>query len=146
MGEIIEAGKLQVDDIFKYNCPIIVVKDSNRIRKVIQNTFEKINLNLNLANRLLGYEKALRAMKSEEEAKQIVRTEDKPLYIEDYEMLFTPDYEIDVLRYLCEMARTRHIAIKWCGELNGKILSYSEPGNEDYKCYDINDYDVLCIK
>ena len=146
MGEIVDASKLQVDDILKYSCPIIVVKESYRVKKIIQEAFEKVSLNLDLANRLLAYDKAVRAKKSEDETNKILKLCEKPIYLEDYEMLFTPDYELDVLRYFCETAKKRRIAIKWCGELVGTKLIYSEPGYEDYRCYDITKYDVLCVK
>jgi hypothetical protein len=68
-----------------------------------------------------------------------------PIYLTDYEMLFDPRYELDVIKLFCEISRYNKLIIKWCGSFKDDSLIYSEPGYDDYSKYKINDYKIVCV-
>jgi hypothetical protein len=74
-----------------------------------------------------------------------IMPQNEPVYLTDYEMLFDPRYEIDVLRLFVELARRNKLIVKWCGQASEKTISYAEPGYSDYKQYKISDYDVAIV-
>ena len=68
------------------------------------------------------------------------------IYIKDFEMLFDPRYEIDVLKLFCDKARITNVAVKWPGKyINGK-LTYADPGAPDYHEYDCNAYQIRIVQ
>jgi hypothetical protein len=70
----------------------------------------------------------------------------KPAYLTDYEMLFDPRYRLDVIRLFIDLSRQNGLIVKWCGDVDGDMLTYAEQGDDDYKRYKINDYDVTVVK
>lgn len=146
MGDVVDAGKIREQDLKNCSCPIIVVNTTPRVERMLTGVFEDVTVNLQLANRLLSYSKGLRNSYALSETDKVIGIDSFPIYIENYEMLFTPSYNIDVIGYFCNLSRKRKVAVKWCGELQGDVLIYSNAENEDYRCYDIKSYDVLCIK
>ncbi|WP_352418694.1 BREX-3 system P-loop-containing protein BrxF [Proteiniborus sp.] len=68
------------------------------------------------------------------------------LLIKNIDILFNPDYRLDILRLFIKLSRNRSIVIQWPGELDINSLIYSKPEYRDYRKYDIKDYDVICLK
>lgn len=63
------------------------------------------------------------------------------------DILFDPAWYLDVLRLLQLAARNRLVYLVWPGTINGKVLSYAQPGFDDYKTFDINNYiDTYIVK
>ena len=56
------------------------------------------------------------------------------------DILFSPEYELDVIKILLQVGRNKRIYIQWPGIINGEKLTYSEPGRFDYKEYNIKNY------
>ena len=69
----------------------------------------------------------------------------KGAIIKDFDVMFHPDYEIDVLRILLSQVRIRPFSVLWPGRLEGRELIYAEEGFRDYKVFDISNYDVTCV-
>lgn len=56
------------------------------------------------------------------------------------DILFMPEYELDVIKLLLQVGRNQRLYLKWPGEISGVKLTYSEPGRFDFKEYNIKDY------
>ena len=71
----------------------------------------------------------------------------------DFDVLFNPTYDIDVLETLVLSCKRRNFSAIWPGEytpglpnIPGKDkLIYAANGYADYKVYNIADYDITCI-
>ena len=57
---------------------------------------------------------------------------DSPVLITDFEMLFDPRYEIDVIKLFCDKARITNVAVKWPGKYTNSKLTYAEPGDNKW--------------
>lgn len=65
--------------------------------------------------------------------------------IKDIEVMFNPEYKVDVLRILTEARKRKPYSVIWPGRYeNGKLI-FSEEGYSDYKVFDIENYDVTCV-
>lgn len=56
------------------------------------------------------------------------------------DILFSPEYELDVIKPLLQLGRNQRFYMQWPGEITGEKLTYSEPGRFDFKEYNIKDY------
>jgi len=56
------------------------------------------------------------------------------------DILFSPEYELDVIKLLLQVGRNQRFYMQWPGEIIGEKLTYSEPGRFDFKEYNIKDY------
>ena len=63
--------------------------------------------------------------------------------IKDFEMLFDPRYQIDVLKLFCDLSRQRRIAVLWCGTFRDNRLEFAEPGFADFQSYNTDQYTTL---
>ena len=62
------------------------------------------------------------------------------------DILFNPDYKLDIIKYFVNLARTKQIIVQWCGIIENNYLMYSEQNYMDYVKYVIKDYNIACIK
>lgn len=146
MGQIIKNPSNYSDILKKSNIPIILCSPTKAIIKsMCFNNSEKLLLNEILAGKLLSFPQEQRWQRAYEESKSIMREKATPLFLQDFEMLFNPQYQIDVLRLFYEVSRSRRIVVNWCGEIIEDRLTFSSPEYKDYHSYKINDYDVTCI-
>jgi hypothetical protein len=53
---------------------------------------------------------------------------------------------LDVLRLFIELSRQNRLIVKWCGAIDGDVLTYAEQGYADYKRFKMSDYDVVIVK
>jgi len=67
------------------------------------------------------------------------------VFLTDYEMLFDPRYELDVLRLFVDISRHNKLIVKWYGNVEKEALTYAEQGFADYKRYLINDYNIVVV-
>ena len=70
----------------------------------------------------------------------ILGQENHDIVLENTDILFTPEYGLDVIKMLLQIGRNQRFYLIWPGEVTGDKLSYSEPGRFDYKEYNIKDY------
>lgn len=65
--------------------------------------------------------------------------------IKDFDVLFNPQYKIDVIVTLINACRRKKFAAIWPGIYkNGKLI-YAEEGFADYKVYEVKNYDITCV-
>ena len=146
MGQIIKKTSNYLEILKKSNIPIILCSPTEKvITAMCFDNPEKLWLNKLLAEKLLSFPQEQRWQKAYEEAKSIMLKNATPLFLEDFEMLFNPQYEIDVVKLFYEISKNRRITIKWCGEINGDCLTFASPDHKDYHSYKISNYDITCI-
>ena len=66
--------------------------------------------------------------------------ESHDIILENVDILFSPEYGLDVIKMLLQIGRNQRFYLLWPGEITGDKLTYSEPGRFDYKEYNIKDY------
>ena len=126
--------------------PLIICTDSSRVYKRLESAkYKEFQLNTQVSKALLDYSQGERPTKVEAVFKKTLNT-DSPILITDFEMLFDPRYEIDVIKLFCDKARITNVAVKWPGKyINGK-LTYAEPEDPDYHEYDCNAYQIRIVQ
>lgn len=65
--------------------------------------------------------------------------------IKDIDVMFNPDYQVDVLRILVDVRKGRNYKVIWSGNQKGGSLIYGEEGYLDYKMYEIDNYDITYV-
>ena len=68
------------------------------------------------------------------------------LIIGNIDILFNPEYRLDVLGCFIQLAKNRRLIVLWPGDYDSGSLTYATPGHEDYKKFLIRDYDVICLR
>ena len=66
--------------------------------------------------------------------------------IKDIDVMFNPEYQVDVLKILIEARKRKLYSVIWPGKFEDEKLIYSEEGYPDYKVYKIADYDITCVR
>ena len=137
---------LNTNVLKKATTPIILCSFSNRVAKLMESgKFVPLNLNIKLAEALLKIPQSQRSRKANDEIMKIVSECHDPTFLEDYEILFDPRYDIDAIKVFIEISRRQKVVVKWCGRLNGNSLEYAAPGYKDYHSFRIQDYDITCV-
>lgn len=146
LGVLIKSSQLSKTMLEQANMPIILCALAPRLQKIIAAAgFKELSLNKELAHILVKKEVSIRPQLVADEVINIVSSTQGPVLLTDYEMLFDPRYSLDVLRLFYELSRRRKIAIKWCGTLADKRLTYATPAHSDFHSYNIDDYDITCV-
>ena len=70
----------------------------------------------------------------------ILGEEYRDITLENTDILFSPEYGLDVIKLLLQLGRNQRFYLKWPGVIAGEKLTYSEPGKFDYREYNIKDY------
>lgn len=126
--------------------PLIVCADAPRvIRKVLDEEYEMISVNMHLAKALLDYPQEERHLRAEEEFKAVLVGKEA-VFLENFEMLFDPRYQIDVIKSFCDRARHMKLAVKWPGLCEGNHLIYAEPDAPDYYCCDCSKLQIRIVR
>lgn len=108
-------------------------------------TENAVSINLALAQALRAFKPKRRTMQIEKCFAEILAGLPDSAVLKDFDVLFNPDYKIDVLRIMVNTCKAKPFSIIWPGTLDGSRLVYAEEGYSDYKMYDVNDYDITCI-
>lgn len=70
----------------------------------------------------------------------ILGEEHHDITLENTDILFSPEYEMDVIKLLLQTGRNQRLYMQWPGEIAGEKLTYSKLGRFDFKEYNIKDY------
>lgn len=136
MGGIIEARKLTSRrELFRL---LIYVKPDY----VAANAF---SVNKPLAEKLLSIKPSRRSMQLEKCFNEVVSDFPPGAVIKDIDVMFNPDYKVDVMRILIAANKLKPISVIWPGRCAEGKLYYSEESLPDYKVFEIGDYDIYCV-
>lgn len=65
--------------------------------------------------------------------------------IRDFDVMFNPAYQVDVLRVLVNANKKKPFSAIWCGRYEDGKLIYAEEGYLDFRTFYIDNYDVTCV-
>lgn len=109
--------------------------------------FNYLSLGEILSLALLKYEKEDRKNHVIRELEKVFRNlNSEKLIIDNIDILFNPEYSVDILGYFIQLARNRKVIIIWPGEYATEGLTYASPEYEDYKKYLLKDYNIIYLK
>lgn len=145
MGKIVSGKRMSISKYKDSQLPIVLCNQKNIDEQaIIDAGYQRCSLNHLLARALVSLPEAERIVMVRETVLTLIPRR-ASVYLVDYEMLFDPRYEIDVLKLFYEISRRQKLVVKWCGRLAAQMLSYAEPDYPEYKQYNIAEYDVICV-
>ena len=92
-----------------------------------------INVNLELARRLLELTAEHRALRFAGVLDEILGPDQSAAFLHRIEMIFDPAFQQDPLRLLRQLSRTRTVVAAWSGMVEGAFLTYAEVGHPEYQ-------------
>ncbi|GHV29558.1 hypothetical protein FACS1894167_09050 [Synergistales bacterium] len=146
MGKTLSSRTLAAKELPQLSPPVLLCSDMPDFNKAVMEAgLRTVSLNLPLARSLVGLQvREMLAALMEKIHALLPKTE--PVYLTDYEMLFDPRYELDVIHLFVDLSRRNRLIVRWCGALDGETLTYAEQGCTDFKRYNIKDYEVTVVK
>lgn len=111
---------------------------SNKVNVPLNVTF--VNIGLILSERMYSSKVDGSKVSIVNELDAILEEKQRDIALANIDILFTPEYELDVIKLLLQVGRNQRLYIQWPGNVNGEKLTYSEPGKFDFKEYNIKDY------
>jgi len=139
MGIKLARRRFLLNRQFNYARPLIFCCEVNSY------TDKVASLNTPLAKRLSRIEPSARSRRLEECLVDCLAGQPGDLVIGDFDILFSPTYQVDVVALLVSAYRRHRFDVLWPGTFVGNELVYAEEGYPDYRTYDINRYDITCI-
>lgn len=137
MGTVIELNSLPNEDAMLSRLLIYM--------KVIKKINEPKSVSKPLAEALLACKPNRRSMKLEQIFNNILDTLPDGVVIKVIDVLFNPDYQVDVLKILMAARKRKRYSVIWPGRCEDGKLIYGEEGFPDYKTYNIENYDITCV-
>lgn len=107
--------------------------------KAIQKMLEPKSVSKELADGLLACRPSRRSMKLEQIFNTVLDKYPDCVTIKDIDVMFNPDYKVDVLKILIAARKRKKYSVIWPGRYEDGKLVYGEEGYPDYKVYDIAD-------
>ena len=108
-------------------------------------TEHAVSINLELAQALKTFKPKRRTMQIERCFADILSKLPDGVVLKDFDVLFNPDYKVDVMKMMVNTCKAKPFSIIWPGTFDGTRLVYAEEGFQDYKTYDVSAYDITCI-
>jgi len=113
--------------------------------KALEKIKESKSVSKPLAEALLACRPNRRSMKLEQIFNSVLDKYPDGVVIRDIDVLFNPEYKVDVLKILMAARKRKCYSVIWPGRCeNGKLI-YSEEEYPDYKIYNIEKYDIMCV-
>lgn len=106
---------------------------------------QPVSVNRELSEKLIEIRPKRRSMKLEQCFNEVLAELPDGVIIRDFDVMFNPDYQVDVLKILTDARRHKNYSAIWPGEEKDGKLIYSVEDYPDYKTYEIENYDVTCI-
>lgn len=114
--------------------------------KAIQKMLEPRSVSKELADELLACKSNRRSLKLEQIFNTVLDRYSDGVTIKDIDVMFNPEYKVDVLKILVAARKSKRYSVIWPGRFEGGKLIYGEEGYSDYKVYKIEDYDITFVK
>lgn len=114
--------------------------------KAFQKMAEPRSVGKELAEGLLACKENRRSMKLEQIFNSVLDKYPDGVTIKDIDVLFNPEYKVDVLKILIAARKRKRYSVIWPGRYEDGKLIYAEEGYPDYKVYEIANYDITCVR
>ena len=108
-------------------------------------TESAIPINHTLAEKLSALKPKRRTMRLATCFEDILKTLPDNAVIKDFDVMFNPEYKVDVLKIMVDACKRKPFSIIWPGKCEDGKLFYAEDGYSDFKTFSVEDYDVTCI-
>lgn len=140
MGIVIDSYQFAHSDHNSMAKPIIYCHPSKEIYE------QAISLNISLAVELKRQGTAMmRTMRMEQDILKVLNAIPENSIIKDFDVMFHPDYQIDVIKTMENAYRKRQFSLIWPGRYEDGKLYYAEEGYKDYKIFEISNYDITVV-
>ena len=139
MGAIIQARTFSSEEQAGLLKPIIYCCPCGDLEN------EAVSINMLMAEKLIKYQPNRRTMRLEQCFNQVLETLHDGSVIKDFDVMFNPEYQVDLLRIMVMACKKKLFSIIWPGKCEYGKLFYAEEGYPDYKVFNIENYDVTCI-
>lgn len=103
------------------------------------------SMNLPLAIMLEKINPRRREMRIESCLSEILNVLPDNTIIKEFDVLFNPNYRIDVLKLLISVHKRKPLKAFWPGTFSCNKLIYAEEGMADYKTYNLDDYPITIM-
>ena len=114
--------------------------------KSIQQLAEPKSISKELADELLACAPKRRSIRMERIFYSVIMKYPDGVTVRDIDVMFNPEYKIDVLKILISVRKRKKYYVIWPGRYEDGKLIYGEEGFPDYKVYNIADYDITFVK
>ena len=104
-----------------------------------------VPMNHALAEKLSALKPKRRTMRLAACFEEILETLPDNVVIKDFDVMFNPDYKVDVLKIMVYVCKRKPFSIIWPGKYEDGKLFYAEDGCQDFKVFSVEEYDVTCI-
>ena len=140
MGDIIKAYQFNENSAVSVLKPIVFCNCPKEIEE------KAFSINVALAKELQKQSSFMtRTMRLEKCLQDVIDSlGDKPV-IKDFDVLFNPSYQTDIIKALINVCRKKQFSAIWPGRYEDGRLYYAEEEYEDYKVYEISNYDITVI-
>lgn len=142
MGEIIIVNT--VDEILINDAHTSFVVCSKKVNYKSWN-LEEIAVNKILACALLVRRNNQQSFLIDDVFHQTFKLGTQRIILKDFEILFDPEYKLDVLKFIENLSRRVKIIALWPGTYKDNILFFSKPDYEDYAAYKVSDYNITLL-
>lgn len=106
---------------------------------------DAVSVNKFIAEELLKFKPSRRTMQLEKCFNKVLNTLPEGVVIQGIDVMFNPDYKVDVLMLLIASNKQKPFSLIWPGRIEDDRLIYSEEGYPDYRTYEISKYDIVCV-
>jgi len=148
MGEIYTKYNFDLD-LVKRNRSLVVIcmKYDEFLKHKEIKDLSIINLGLDLSLVLKEHPVESRNSKVIDELNNIfARVQTEHILVKNLDMLFNPEYKLNILKYFIDLSRNKLIFLEWPGKFKNRELEYSEINYSDYQKYNIDNYKIALIK
>lgn len=104
-----------------------------------------VSINKRLADELRKIKPTRRTMQLEKCFNKVLDSLPDRIVIKDIDVMFNPAYRVDVIRILVEANKRHPFSLVWSGRYDDNRLLYGEEDLDDYKVFEISDYDIVCV-
>lgn len=107
-------------------------------------TVPSLNVSLELSRQLLPLTERQRSLQLPQLLEgTVAATASSRVLLDNIELLFSPGLRQDPLRLLESLSRNRSLLVAWPGTIEGRHITYAEPGHLEHRRYEIKDFLVV---
>ena len=114
--------------------------------EALQKMMEPKSVSKELADGLLACKPNRRSMKLEQIFNSVLDKYPDGVTIKDIDVMFNPEYKVDVLKILIAARKRKRYSVIWPGRLEDGKLIYAGEGYLDYKVFNIADYEITFVR
>lgn len=104
-----------------------------------------VSMNQAMAEKLSTLKPKRRTMRLAACFEEILKILPDNAVIKDFDVMFNPEYKVDVLKIMVDACKRKPFSVIWPGKCDDERLSYAEDGYPDFKAFSVENYDVTCI-